>query len=71
MGFDGTNFRINSAGFVDFKMNRYFVSYTPFEKAAICIDGSPTVRDFIASLLNMEFWTEVTWIEYWLYRIFE
>jgi hypothetical protein len=52
-------------------MNRYFVSYEPFEKAHIVIDGSKEVRDFLTTLLNMDFWTETTWIEYWLYRIFE
>lgn len=52
-------------------MNRYFVSYIPFEKAYICVDGSKEVTDFLVTLLNMDFWTEVTYLEYWLYRIFE
>lgn len=51
-------------------MNRYFVSYIPYQKAYIVIDGSKVVRDFMVTLLNMDFWTEVTYLEYWLYRLF-
>lgn len=53
-------------------MNRYFVSYNPYQKAYLLAgDSSHEIQEFIIGLLNMDFWTEVTWLEYWLYRIFE
>lgn len=50
---------------------KYFVSYQPYEKAHIVLEGSEFVKEFLESLLDKDFWTETTWLEYWLYRIFE
>ena len=53
------------------KMSRYFVSYIPFNKAYVEVDGSNVIVQSIIEEMNNDFWTEVDWLSYWLYRIFE
>lgn len=52
-------------------MNRYFVCYLPYYKLHLFVGGPKEIQDFVVTILNKDVWTEVGWIEYWLYRIFE
>lgn len=51
-------------------MKRYFICYElPEVKASFMLEGSEKELDKLVSDIDLNMWTEVSWFEYWFYRI--